>query len=63
MQPFHVKQIWMKKGNEPLLNTKPLKKKEEPKEEKPIKIKPLPNWEDLLPEGLDVLSDTLQTYL
>ena len=45
----------MKKGNEPLLNTKPLKKKKEPREEKPIKIKPLPNWEDLLPEGLDVL--------
>jgi hypothetical protein len=35
MQPFHVKQIWVKKGNEPLLNTKPLKKKEEPQEEKP----------------------------
>ena len=55
MQPFHVKQIWVKKSNEPLVNTKPLKTKEEPQGEKPIKIKPLPNWEDLLPEGLDVL--------
>lgn len=55
MQPFHVKQIWMKKNNGPIGNPVPLKKEEELSEEKPIKITPLPNWEDLLPEGLDVL--------
>ena len=47
MQLFHVKQIWMKKSIEA--------KEEQAQAPEFMKIVPLPDWEDMLPQGLEML--------
>jgi hypothetical protein len=44
MQPFHVKKIWMKKSIEA--------KEKQAQVPEFMKIVALPDWEDMLPQGL-----------
>jgi hypothetical protein len=57
MQPFHVKQVWVKRGEVPEKRIP----KEEPHEDSSssspnqVQVVPLPSWEDMFPRGLEMM--------
>ena len=57
MQPFHVKQIWMKKPVVSEGKAKTIEANEEggPSSPELLKVEPLPSWEDMLPPSLEML--------
>ena len=62
MQPYLIKQMWMKKEDESLKKVGRKEEiKEEPREEspppsmEPAQVVPLPNWEDMFPHKWEVL--------
>ena len=57
MQPFHVKQIWTKKKEEPVkkIEKKELKEGSSSSSTEPAQVVPLPNWEDMFPKDWEML--------